>query len=145
MHILTSLFNLTLSTGDEVPQKWKSSRDTPPLFQRGGGGSRTEINNYRPVSVLPVVMKIFERLVHNQLYSYLCIYELMIVMSPNQSNLKPQPSTQTTQVEVHDHMLKLMLVDLSGAFYRSKMPSTQFSVRFCSTNFVFRVTDLKLD
>ena len=34
-------------------------------------GIATDMNNYRPISILPAVSKIFEKIVHNQLYSYL--------------------------------------------------------------------------
>ena len=34
-------------------------------------GSRIEISNYRPISVLPVVSRLFEKLVYDQLYMYL--------------------------------------------------------------------------
>ena len=33
-------------------------------------GSETNIDNYWPISVLPVVVKVFERLVYAQLYSF---------------------------------------------------------------------------
>ena len=45
-------------------------------------------------------MKIFERLVHNQLYT--CLSE----NEPNQLGFRPQHSTQTTLGEVSDHILK---------------------------------------
>ena len=32
---------------------------------------KTVMDNYRPISVLPVLSKVFERIVHNQLYTYL--------------------------------------------------------------------------
>ena len=37
-------------------------------FQKG---KKDDPNNYRPISVIPVVAKIFEKLVHEQLYNYL--------------------------------------------------------------------------
>ena len=34
-------------------------------------GKKDHPNNYRPISVIPVVAKIFEKFVHEQLYNYL--------------------------------------------------------------------------
>ena len=39
-----------------------------PLFKQG---DRDDINNYRPISVISVVAKVFERIVYDQLYAYL--------------------------------------------------------------------------
>ena len=69
---LTSLFNASLTSG-KVPSEWKSARVTP--VHKGGDSELT--GNYRPVSVLPVVVKVFERLVHRQLYNYLQENELL--------------------------------------------------------------------
>ena len=65
-HSLTSLFNASLKCG-QLPMKWKSARITPVLK----GGDSKVVGNFRPVSVLPVVMKVFERLVHQELYLHL--------------------------------------------------------------------------
>ena len=35
------------------------------------------MDNYRPISVLPVLSKVFERIVHNQLYTYLEEHNLL--------------------------------------------------------------------
>lgn len=39
-----------------------------PIFKKG---SKTDINNYRPVSLLPVLSKVFERLIYKRLYEFL--------------------------------------------------------------------------
>ena len=39
-----------------------------PLFKQG---NRSNVNNYCPISVIPVVAKVFERVVYDQLYNYL--------------------------------------------------------------------------
>ena len=51
------------------PQRWKTAKVTP-LFK---GGDSENVNNYRPISVLPVLSKLIERHVHDSLYSYLCV------------------------------------------------------------------------
>ena len=63
---LTQLFNYSLQTG-EIPSEWKSANITPVLKK----GRKEDVNNYRPISVLPIVAKVFERIVHKQLYEYL--------------------------------------------------------------------------
>ena len=55
--------------GEELdfPDSWKVARITP-IFK---DGDRTEKSNYRPISVLPVISKLFEKLVFNQLYQHM--------------------------------------------------------------------------
>ena len=48
--------------------EWKSARVTP-LYKNSG--KRNDPTNYRPISVTPVVAKVFERVVYDQLYHYL--------------------------------------------------------------------------
>ena len=39
-----------------------------PLFKQG---KSFDLNNYRPISVISVVAKVFERIVYDQLYNFL--------------------------------------------------------------------------
>lgn len=50
-----------------VPKIWKAAYITP-IHKKG---SKSDITNYRPISKLCIVMKVFERVIHNQLYSAL--------------------------------------------------------------------------
>ena len=63
---LSQMFNLCLSLG-KFPEIWKMAKVTP-IYK---DGSRKEISNHRPISVFPVVSRLFEKLVHDQLYTYL--------------------------------------------------------------------------
>ena len=54
-HNLTSLFNTSLKCG-ELPSEWNSARITPAPK----GGDNGVVKNSRPVSVLPVVVKVFK-------------------------------------------------------------------------------------
>ena len=65
-HSLAKLFTLSLSVGC-FPDNWKTACVAPTFKQ----GSKDERSNYRPLSVLPVVSRLFEKLVYNQLYDYL--------------------------------------------------------------------------
>ena len=74
---LQQLSNQELTTG-EFPSNLNSS-DVPPIFKKKNPLSK---ENYRPVSVLPIISKLFEKLMQNQinlhiksfLLSYLCGY-----------------------------------------------------------------------
>ncbi len=64
--VLLYIVNLSISTRT-VPSSWKSATLTP-LYKEG---DKTDPANYRPISILPVISKILERVVHKQLYKYL--------------------------------------------------------------------------
>ena len=59
---------LNISTRNSIfPESRKTARVTP-IFKEGDKG---EPSNYRPISVLPVLTRLFEKLILNQLYKYL--------------------------------------------------------------------------
>ena len=60
---LTRIVNESLSQGT-VPSEWKYAKITP-LFKKG---LSTDMDNYCPISVLPLVSKVLERIVHHQLH-----------------------------------------------------------------------------
>ena len=60
------IINLSLTTLS-VPSQWKSAIVKPLLKE----GSRSDVSNYRPISILPACSKILEKLVHIQVYDYL--------------------------------------------------------------------------
>ena len=53
---ICKIFNCSLTTGI-FPDDWKCAKVTP-LFKQG---SSSDVNNYRPISVISVVAKVFER------------------------------------------------------------------------------------
>ena len=63
---LCDIFNLSIATG-VFPDSWKIAR-VAPTFKRG---QTDDQSNYRPISVVPVLSRIFEKLIFNQLYKYL--------------------------------------------------------------------------
>ena len=65
---ITYLVNLTISTG-LIPAEWKDARVTP-IFQ---SGARNDVNNYRLISVLPLVLKIMERAIQVQFLAFLTL------------------------------------------------------------------------
>ena len=63
---LSQIFNLSTSQGI-FPDGWKIAR-VPPVHK---SGPTDDQSNYRPISVLPVVARLFEKLVFDQMYSFL--------------------------------------------------------------------------
>ena len=77
---ITYLVDLTISTG-VIPSEWKDARVTP-IFK---SGERNDENNYRPISVLPLVSKVMERAVQVQFLAFLTVHDLLSV---NQSGFR---------------------------------------------------------
>ena len=69
---VTKLINYSINRA-VFPRTWKTAKVTP-LFKRG---DPSDVNNYCPISVLPVLSKIVERHVHNNLYAYLSENKLL--------------------------------------------------------------------
>ena len=62
---LCSIFNVSISRGC-FPGNWKIAR-VSPIYK---DGSTEDRSNYRPISVLPVVSRLFEKIVFDQVYNY---------------------------------------------------------------------------
>ena len=91
---LRNIFNKSLSSG-LFPDDWKCTRVTP-LFKQG---ERTDVNNYRPICVISVIAKVFERIVYDQLYSCLANEE---IITHQQSGFRSLHSTVTALLEAND-------------------------------------------
>ena len=62
---LTVIINQMLKTGI-FPDSFKTSKIVH-LFKKGDHGLLT---NYRPISLLPTISKVFERVIYDQMYLY---------------------------------------------------------------------------
>ena len=74
------------------PNEWKIAKVTPLIKK----GSKRELGNYRPISVLPLVSKIFEKNIYHQLYDYLQENSLL---NTYQSGFRSIHSTLTALLE----------------------------------------------
>ena len=65
--ILTNIWNQEILLNKIVLENLKLA-DVPPIFKKK---DKTFIENYRPVSVLPIASKIFERIMQKQICDYI--------------------------------------------------------------------------
>ena len=114
---LTVIVNTSIVT-KTYPSSWKY----PYVIPAFKGGDSEDIANYRPISLLPVVSKILEKIVANQLTTYL---ETNNLLSNSQHGFRPKLSTETALLKISDRIYYnmdnkkislLLLLDLSKAF-----------------------------
>ena len=114
---LTKLFNYSLKTG-QISRDWKVAHVTPVPKK----GVKELAENYRPVSVLPIVAKVFEAIVYNQLFVYL---QDNFLLHSAQSGFRPLHNTQHVLLRSvddwqaaldRDEIVGTILIDLSKAF-----------------------------
>ncbi len=117
MYSLADLFNLSLST-NELPIIWKLARITP-IHK---AGDVLDCNNYRPISIICSIAKIFEKLVHSQLTEYL---KTNNILSPSQSGFRSNHSTTTALLKLTNDIFTAasngevtgaIFIDLTKAF-----------------------------
>ena len=95
---ISIIFNCCLATGI-FPDDWKLAKVTP-IFKQG---DRNDMNNYRPISVISEIAKVFERIrvfFYNQLSSYLSESN---ILSKYQSGFRSLHSTVTALLEATDN------------------------------------------
>ena len=63
---LSTIYNKSIQTGS-VPRAWKRS-DVTPVYK---GGDVNHPGNFRPISVVSIVAKVLEKMIANQLSSYM--------------------------------------------------------------------------
>ena len=100
------------------PNEWKKG-NVVPVFKKG---DKQILKNYRPISLLPVCGKIFEKLIFNKMFKFFIENDLI---SANQSGFKPGDSciNQLLSIthDIHksfdcDYEVRGVFLDISKAF-----------------------------
>jgi hypothetical protein len=116
---LSRLFNYSLNK-HTFPTCWKRS-NIVPIHKKN---SKQDKCNYRPISLLCNISKVFERVVHNRVYNYLISNELL---TDKNSGFKKQDCTTYQLVGITEQLYKalgsrkdvrMVCLDLSKAFDR---------------------------
>ena len=84
---LVNIFNVSLQRAI-FPNDWKLAKVTP-IFKEG---NKADCGNYRPISVISAVAKLFEKLVYRQLSSFLTLNGILV---EQQSGFRHKHSTET--------------------------------------------------
>ena len=114
---LQIIFKQILATGI-FPAAWKMANVTP-IYKKG---DKQLVKNYRPISLLSICGKLFEKVVANQLYEYLTSHNLI---TKNQSGFRSGDSTQNQLTdllhEIHKALddrfeVRAIFLDISKAF-----------------------------
>ncbi|CAH2108919.1 unnamed protein product [Euphydryas editha] len=115
--VITHIINFSLSC-NVFPSLWKRAI-VIPLPKTS---NPTCLSQYRPISILPILSKVLESIVHKQLYSYLISNCLLC---PYQSGFRPSHSTVGALLNVTEDIrwamdntkfTAMILLDFSSAF-----------------------------
>ena len=110
--------HLKSSSKSMFPDSWKYA-NVQPIHKKG---NRQIKSNYRPISLLPICGKILEKIVFDQLYSYLNTHNLL---SKNQSGFRSGDSTIYQLISITSNIFesfeeydetRAVFLDISKAF-----------------------------
>ena len=94
--VLTFIVNKSIITGGfPTCSLWKEAK-AMPLFK---SGANDDVNNYRPISILPTISKLTEKWVDSQFSAYLNNFDLL---HNSQSGFRPQYSTESALTHMVD-------------------------------------------
>ena len=114
---LSVIFNASLQSG-QVPAEFKAAR-VVPLFKKG---KAEDMDNYRPISILPILSKVLERVVHQQVYHYL---QSNKILNPFQCGFRKCHSAEFAALSFADtirrnidqgQLTRAVFIDLRKAF-----------------------------
>ena len=116
---LSDLFNYSLEHS-VYPSSWKCA-NVIPIHKKS---DRKIVSNYRPVSLLSIVGKVMERIIHKHVYNFLLATNYL---TPFQSGFRPGDSTTNQLIFMYNSFLKAVdqgkevrtvFCDISKAFDR---------------------------
>ena len=118
---LCQLFKNCFETST-FPVEWKKG-NIIPVFKKG---DKQSVSNYRPISLLPIFSKIFERIIFNAIFNYM---DQNNFFNPNQSGFRPGDSCIHQLISItHDihknfdanpsQEVRALFLDISKAFDR---------------------------
>ncbi len=84
LHFL--IFSMPLYHHITIPNPWREA-NVYPLFK---AGDQSQVSNYRPISLISTLGKVFKKVVFKHLYNYLHDHHLL---TPLQSGFRPGDST----------------------------------------------------
>ena len=99
---LSLLFQNCIDTRT-FPGTWKKSNIVPVDKK----GNKQIVDNYRPVSLLPILGKIFERIIFNSIFEYL---EENNLLCPNQSAFRLSDSCEYQLLSILHEIYKSLIV-----------------------------------
>ena len=117
--VLRIIFTNILPTAI-YPNMWKLANVTP-IFKKG---DKQLIKNYRPISLLPMCGKMFEKIIFSHLHDHLTTHNLI---TKNQSGFRPGDSTTSQLMDLVDEIhhafdntqsleFRAIFLDISKAF-----------------------------
>ena len=115
--VITHILNLSIKN-QKFPDSWKQSK-VIPLHKKE---EVTNPKNYRPVSLLPILSKVLERVIFEQMINYL---ENNKLLHHSHHGFRASHSTLTALVEMYDQWTEalekdeataVVMLDLSAAF-----------------------------
>ena len=110
---LKLIFEACLSRG-KYPTLWKKA-NVQPVHKKS---SRQDKTNYRPISLLPICSKIFEKILFNSIYKHLHENNLL---SKHQSGFRPGDSTINQLLAItHDISKAFDKVWYDGLIFKRK-------------------------
>ena len=95
---LTDIFNESFKTGI-FPDLLKLAHVTP-IHK---GNSRMAVTNYRPISVLPNITKIFEQIVHKRVYDFLILHNIIY---EHQFGFQKNKCTSLAFLDIYSELIK---------------------------------------
>lgn len=115
---ITALFDVILKSS-KFAEFWKTSKI---IVIYKGKGNRNNFDNYRPISLLSVLSKLFEKILFNRINAYLAEFD---ILSSNQFGFKKGVSTTDALLTINNHIFEyrnkrkyvsLTAIDLKKAF-----------------------------
>lgn len=99
-HFIADLVNTSISTA-HMPDEMKISKTTP-IFK---SGNKTQPENYRPISQLPIIAKCIEKIVNTQLLSFL---EDNKLINKNQYGFRKSSNTDAAIFDITNEIANAM-------------------------------------